>query len=252
MNIINAIINLVNNPVTQLIHNKPGSNRANNLGGALEEYVQDLFADSFDLSGKERNEAISRTFSYLGNSSNPPDALIRGGDAIEVKKISTDGASLSLNSSYPKHTIFASSPMISNACRTAETWTEKDIIYVVGVVDSKKNNLRRLCMVYGLDYCVSDEYYSHIKNVVKEGVERIPNIEFKETRELGRAERVDPLGVTYFRVRGMWGIKNPWTVFEYIYPYNSYKDSKFDFMCIINDKKWDTLKNKNELIELKK
>lgn len=86
-NIINAIINLVNNPISHLTNYYQGRNRANNAGDALEEYVKDMFANTFELAENERLEKISNTFSYLGNNSNPPDAMLRGGDAIEVKKI---------------------------------------------------------------------------------------------------------------------------------------------------------------------
>ena len=248
MNIVNAIIHLVNHPVTHLVQDYRGRNRANNAGDALEEYVKDLFSGTFDLPENERLETMNRVFSYLGNNSNPPDAMLRGGDAIEVKKIETDGAAIALNSSYPKHTILASSPMISNACKTAEQWTEKDVIYVVGVVDKTTNDLKRLCMVYGLDYCASDECYSRIKKTIKSGVEAIPGIEFAESRELGHINKVDPLGITYMRIRGMWGIENPWNVFRYVYSRNP--ANTFDFMCIINDTKWETLENNRELTAL--
>lgn len=70
---------------------------------------------------------MSEVFSYLGNNSNPPDAMLRNGDAIEVKKIESLSSALTLNSS-----------MISTACREAEQWSEKDMIYVVGVVEKIK------------------------------------------------------------------------------------------------------------------
>ncbi len=248
MNIINAIMNLANHPVVHLVRDYQGRNRANNAGDALEEYTKDLFAGTFDFSEAERLEKISQTFSYLGNNSNPPDAMLRGGDAIEVKKIESEGAALALNSSYPKHTVLSSSHMISSACKSAEQWTEKDIIYTVGVVDKNTNDLKRLCMVYGLDYCASDECYSRIKTTIKNGVEAIPGIEFAESRELGHINKVDPLGITYMRVRGMWGIENPWNVFSYVYARDpSYT---FDFMCIINSSKWDSFDNTNDLIAL--
>ena len=44
MNIIDAIINLVSNPVIELVEYYQGRNRANNAGDALEEYVKDLFS----------------------------------------------------------------------------------------------------------------------------------------------------------------------------------------------------------------
>lgn len=246
MNIINAIINLVQNPVTQLVNYYQGKNRANNAGDALEEYIKDIFANSFDMSETERLERLNEVFSYLGNNSNPPDSMLRNGDAIEVKKIESDNAALALNSSYPKHTILASSPMISSACKAAENWTEKDIIYTVGVV--KQNCLKHLCMVYGLDYCASEECYKRIKSIIKNGVEAIPGVEFAESRELGHINKVDPLGITYMRVRGMWGIENPWKVFSYAYKRDMSKE--FTFMCIINEAKWNTLNNIRELAGL--
>lgn len=246
MNIINAIINLVQNPVTELVNYYQGRNRANNAGVALEEYVKDLFANSFDMTETERLKQLNSVFSYLGNNSNPPDAMLKNGDAIEVKKIESDNAALALNSSYPKHTLLSSSSMISSACKAAEDWTEKDIIYVVGVV--KQNRLKHLCMVYGLDYCASEECYSRIKGTIKNGVEAIPNVEFTESRELGHVNKVDPLGITYMRIRGMWGIENPWKVFNYVYKRDMLKE--FTFMCIINEVKWNTFENIQELLDL--
>ncbi len=246
MNIINAIYNLVNNPVIELVSYYQGKNRANNVGDALEEYIKDLFSNTFDMTESDRLERLSEVFSYLGNNSNPPDAMLHGGDAIEVKKIESNGSSLALNSSYPKHTLKSSSTMISTACRDAENWTEKDMIYAVGVVNG--SNLKHLAMVYGLDYCASDECYSRIKTTIKTGVEAIPGLEFTETNELGRINKVDPLGITYMRVRGMWGIENPWSVFNYVYARDMHK--KFNFMCIINDAKWETFDNTELLTSL--
>jgi hypothetical protein len=200
------------------------------------------------MNETERLEKISDIFSYLGNNSNPPDAMLRNGDAIEVKKIESDNSSLALNSSYPKHTITFTNPMISTACKNAEEWIEKDIIYAVGVVKNKI--LKHLCMVYGLDYCASEECYQRIKTTIKNGVESISGVEFAESRELGHINKVDPLGITYMRVRGMWGIENPWKVFEYVYKRD--KSRKFNFMCIINQDKWDRFENTQELIDLSK
>ena len=242
-NIIDAIYNLVQNPILKLTEFYHVRNRANNMGDALEEYIKDLFANTFDSSATERKQIHSHVFSYLGNSNNPPDAMLMNGDAIEVKKIESPNSALALNSSYPKHTLKASSTLINAACRNAEQWQEKDMIYAVGVVNETK--LKHLCMVYGLDYCASEECYLRIKNTIKAGVEAIPGIEFTDTKELGHVNKVDPLGITYLRVRGMWGICNPWTVFDYIYKRDMSKE--FNFMCIINENKWNTFNN-TELI----
>lgn len=247
MNIVNAIINLVNHPVTTVHAHYIGKNRANSMGDALEEYIKDLFSDTLDETDEtKRLEKISEVFSYLGNNSNPPDGMLKGGDAIEVKKIESVNSALALNSSYPKHKLYADSPMLSNACKTAEEWVDKDIIYAVGVVNG--NSIRHLAFVYGLDYAASNEVYARIKQKIKYGVETIPDVEFADTKELGRVNRVDPLGITYLRVRGMWGIENPFTVFNYIYERDFSKD--FNFMCIINDEKFDTFENRQDLMDL--
>lgn len=234
-NILKAIVNLVQTNNYELKEFYNFHNRANNMGDALEEYIKDIFAGTYLVTNEQdRLEKISETFSYLGNNSNPPDAMLRSGDAIEVKKIENNNSSLALNSSYPKHKLFSDSQMISNSCRDAEDWNEKDIIYAVGVVD--KNKLINLCFVYGLDYCASQETYIKIKKKIKDGVGAIPNVEFSETKELGRVNKVDPLGITYLRVRGMWGIENPWTVFKYVYEKDLSKE--FNFFAIINEEKY--------------
>ncbi len=86
-NIINAIYNLINNPVIELREFYKGKNRANSMGDALEEYVKDLFAGIINETDEQnRLNKISETFSYLGNQNNPPDSILRLGDAIEVKR----------------------------------------------------------------------------------------------------------------------------------------------------------------------
>ncbi len=247
-NIIDAVITLVtkNNFSLENIHG--GNNRINETGYALEDYVKNLFADTFNCSESERLEIWSEIFSYLGNDANPPDIMLKNGDAVEVKKIQSNDAALALNSSYPKQILSAENPMISNACRAAEIWHEKDLIYVVGVV--KNNSVKNLCMIYGRDYCAASECYNKIRQKIKSGVEEISGVEFAQTRELGRVNRVDPLGITYLRVRGMWHIENPFKVFSYIYQRNLAAD--FNFMCVINDEKWNTLENKEKLFALQK
>lgn len=248
-NIIDAIITLVNNPITKITEYYQGRNRANNAGDALEEYTKDLFANSFGMNEAERLKKIESVFSYLGNTNNPPDAMLWNGDAIEVKKIEANNSALALNSSYPKQKLFSESKMINKGCRDAENnqWAEKDMIYTIGVVD-KENNLRHLCMVYGLDYCADEEVYSRIKSTIKQGVESIQGVDFTESKELGHINKIDPLGITYMRIRGMWGIENPWKVFSYVYERNLEKN--FTFMSIINEEKWNTFTNQQCLIDL--
>ncbi len=242
-NILKAIINLVDTPHYKLKETyQENHNRANSMGDALEEYIKDIFSGTYNIQDqKERLEKISNVFSYLGNNSNPPDAMLKNGDAIEVKKIENNNSALALNSSYPKHKLYANSNMISASCKNAEKWDEKDIIYAVGVVDNTK--LLNLSFVYGLDYCASEETYTKIKTKIKDGVECIPGVEFAETKELGRVNKVDPLGITYLRVRGMWGIENPWTVFNYIYKKDTTKE--FNFFALISKEKYIKFSNED-------
>ena len=213
-NILIAFANLLATTQIDLGNDSSSHNRANQMGESLETYVKDLFCDSFNLSSGDKLVAYEEHFSYLGNQNNPPDIMLRGGDAIEVKKIESATASLALNSSHPKDKIHANDPKISNACRTAEEWTEKDIIYTVGHVNNSQ--LRYIWFVYGDCFSARREAYTRISDVISAGVTAIPDIGFESTNELARVNGVDPLGVTYLRIRGMWGITNPVRVYDYL------------------------------------
>jgi hypothetical protein len=214
-NLLVAITNLVKNPVISLGSNYHSINRANNMGDALEEYVKDLFCGIVgEKNIGKKDEVYSQNFSYLGNQNNPPDVMIREGDAIEIKKLTNFNSGLALNSSYPKDKIYADSSMITEACRTAEKWEEKDLIYVVGV--AKGEDLQSLWFVYGDCYAADKKIYERISESVKNGISKLSDVEISSTNELGRVNKVDPLGITYLRIRGMWGIENPVKVFASI------------------------------------
>ncbi|PIM75687.1 NgoPII family restriction endonuclease [Fusobacterium polymorphum] len=248
-NIIDAIINIVKNPILELKGYSISHNRANSMGKALEEYIKDVFSGTlFEKDKNKRMKIISEVFSYLGNTNNPPDSILRGGDAIEVKKIENKSSSLALNSSYPKSKLYSNSSMITDACRNCEKWEEKDIIYTIGTCE--KNKLTSLIFVYGEDYAAENKIYENVKNKIKLGIETINGLEFSETNEIGRVNRVAPLGITYFRIRGMWGIENPVKVFDYIYKRDDSK--QFNFMTLINEDKYLSFSNTKELEDLEK
>ncbi|MDR2568755.1 MAG: NgoPII family restriction endonuclease [Oscillospiraceae bacterium] len=237
VNVLNAIKNIISYPVSELGAFYEGRNRANSMGSALENYIADVFANTLNETNEEKRlELQAQTFSYIGNQNNPPDMIIRNGDAIEVKKIESKNSALALNSSYPKAKLFSDSTMITAACRTCEDWNEKDILYSIGV--AKGSRLMKLFFVYGVDYAASAEVYERIKSVISKGINTIPDVEFAETNELGRINRVDPLGITYLRVRGMWGIENPAKVFSYIY---TPVEADFELVAIINLDKYNSL-----------
>ena len=215
-NILEAIVNIVNNPIVELRNHYTGRNRVNNIGEALEMYVKDAFANTIQEQDEQiKNLIYSRYFSWLGNQNNPPDIMIREGDAIEVKKTQSAHSNIALNSSYPKSTIQSNSAMIIDDCRNCEQWTEKDLIYCVG--HTNDNTIKSIWMVYGNIYAAKYETYELIKQKISTGINEIPNIELGETNELGRVNRVDPLGITNLRIRGMWEIQNPRKVFNYLH-----------------------------------
>jgi hypothetical protein len=218
-NILKALINIANNPVYKIQTVYKNKNRANTMGDALELYVKDSLAGTFEESSIEKiNQSYSESFSYLGNTNNPPDLIIRGGDAFEVKKTESLRSSIALNSSYPKNKLYSSDTRITNECRNCENdtdgWSEKDIVYTVGNIENE--NLKNLWFVYGSCYSANKETYERVATSIKNGVHDIPDIEFTTTNELAKINKVDPLGITYLRVRGMWGIDNPINVYSYI------------------------------------
>ena len=119
-NILKAIKNIVENPIIQVRDFYSGRNRANSVGEALENYVKDVFANSFNEQEAERNLKFNEAFSYLGNQNNPPDIILRNGDAIETKKVQSLTSALALNSSYPKSKLYVESPMLTQACKKCE------------------------------------------------------------------------------------------------------------------------------------
>lgn len=247
-NTIQAIINLVTEPQLQLVDYYNSRHRANSEGASLEEYIKDLYAGTLNEQNEEKRiNIINNVFSYVGNDSNPPDAMLRGGDAIEVKKVETPKADIQLNSSYPKCQIESTSSMITNACKSAEQgdWT-KDLLYVIGQVKDKR--LKSIFMVYGADYAASDDTYLGVKQDIKKWIENMSAVEFEETEELGRINMIDSLGITKLRVRGMWILQNPWKVFSYVTTLDTSK--KFEFCAIINEMKYKSFPEHAELEHL--
>jgi len=213
-----------------------GRNRINNSGKALEIFIQDAFAGTIDESNERRRlERLQEVFSYQGNQNNPPDFILRNSDAIEVKKLQSKNSAIALNSSYPKAKLYSDNPMITNECRNCEDWREKDIIYAIGHTDDR--HLKSLWLIYGDCFCADRAIYERIRNIISDGVNSIPDVEFTQTKELGKVKRVDPLGITDLRIRGMWHIENPNRVFDYIYEFDEH--ATFQLISIIKQEKYN-------------
>lgn len=245
-NILKAIINLREGINTTLTESASGKNRMNNMGEGLEIYIKDIFSNSLnETSDTQKKENYSKTFSYLGNANNPPDMILKSGDAIEVKKLENSrSADLALNSSYPKNKLHYDDPKITKACRDSEAWDIKDIIYVIGFLKNKEP--ANLFFVYGDCYAANQETYKRIGKSIKSGITNIDSVNFADTKELGRVNKVDPLGITNLRIRGMWTITNPFKLFSDIYKVPENK--KFTCCCLMRTSKFDEFSNKDKML----
>lgn len=243
-NVLIAINNIIKNPIISIKSHYSGRNRVNGVGEALEAYVKDLFANTmFCNTEYEKISIYNEIFSYTGNQNNPPDIMLKNGDAIEVKKVQGITNALALNSSYPKDKIYSDSTMLTSICRNCENWTVKDLLYIVGNTDDTK--LKELWFVYGDCYAANKEIYERIKNTIISGLHSIPDIELTETKELGKIKKVDPLGITDMRIRGMWSIFHPKKVFDYLPKQNI--NSSFKFYCIMKNEKFETFPEEDKL-----
>jgi len=225
-----------------------GSNRINNVGEALECFTKDLFCNSLAVNGLDNKRARHSNFlSYSGNQNNPPDFVIEGGDAVEVKKNTNSTSGVALNSSYPKSKLKSDDRRISGACREIEggAW-EKDIIYTVGTMSGSRLNL--LWMVYGDCYAADSEVYERPVQAITNHLLTLSNLEVAPTNEIARVNRVDPLGITYLRVRGMWGIDSPHRVFSHLTTYNA--DNSFSAYALVLESKYNSFPDSDkELVQ---
>lgn len=238
-NILKAFINTLNSYQSNVSTLTNGNNRANNMGAGLEEFIKDIFAGTINETNEQNRLAtFSQTYSYSGNKNNPPDLILKNSDAIEIKKLESHNTAIALNSSYPKAKLFSDSSMITKACRECEQWNEKDMLYVIGNVPKNTNSLKSLWFVYGDCFCADKEVYERIKDTISTGITTISDVEFTETNELGKVKKVDPLGITDLRIRGMWHIENPTKIFNYLYSYDETKS--FQLICLMRKEKYES------------
>lgn len=239
-NLLVAIRNIIDNPVNELMTYYKGTNRANNMGDALEKYIKDVLCGlKNDVSDVLRDKIYAENFSYLGNSNNPPDLIIKNGDALEVKKNENLGSAIALNSSYPKSKLYSTDSRITDDCRQCEdsTWESKDIVYAIGYNPKDTKELRAICFVYGDCYAAKKEVYEKISLKISDGISSIDGIELVKTNELAKVKKIDPLGITDLRVRGMWHIESPVKVFGDKFKIS--RDKSFSLNAIMRTEKYN-------------
>lgn len=201
-NILQAIYNISQLSSFFIVEKYKNSIRIQQAGDSLEYFIKDAFCGSFTAKNlQEKENYYSKNFSYTGNANNPPDIILKNGDAIEVKKIESMHSTIALNSSYPKNKLYALSPLITKACRECEAWTEKDIIYAIGTVKNKI--LQSLWLVYGDIYAAEKETYENFLKNVSAQKSRTPSI-------------VDKLGITRVFTSSCT-ITHPNKVYDYLF-----------------------------------
>lgn len=258
-NIIQALINMIENNNNELLeeYEKYSDNRANSMGDALEYYVKDAFCNAFNMEFSEKDKQYSKYLSYLGNSKNPPDFIVKNSFAVEVKKLewkNNSFSSIALNSSYPKDILHSNSTLLSRACKECEDelWNTKKMYYAIGSIQDKKR-IKVLWLVDGECYCATKETYERIKLLIKDGVNEIDGVEFAQSKELGKVKKVDPLGVTDLRIRGMWNIEHPRRTFDYLFSNKDDITTDFNIYCLMLKEKYDVIEEelKKKLLEYK-
>ena len=246
-NILNAITNIVSFKINNL--NEYATKyliRINAVGDKLEFYIEDAIAGTFKKKQEEKENEYKKVFSYQGSQNHPPDDIIYGGDAFEIKKIGGINNSIALNSSPPKSVLLSTDPRITTECRNCEKdWKEKDIFYTIGSVQN--NIIKYIFFVQGKCYSADHSVYDNLHSPLKEEISSIlksRKLQSKNTVELGGIENADPLGITSLRIRGMWNMKNPIEVFSNIINFNIKKD--FSLFVLMEKEKYDSYPSKDK------
>ncbi|HLC32177.1 MAG TPA: NgoPII family restriction endonuclease [Candidatus Nanoarchaeia archaeon] len=238
-NVLRAILNIVAFGDNDLkSYASKSLNRINAVGEQLEFYIKDAIASSFTLPQNKKEEEYSKIFSWLGNQNHPPDIIIKNSDAFEIKKIESLKSSLALNSSPPKDKLLAEDIRITADCKKCDggNWKEKELFYVIG--NAKGSVVNYLFLVHGTCYAAKHEVYEKVHEPIKKEVDSVLDslgLEKGETVELGKVKRVDPLGITELRIRGMWSIENPINFFKDLC---KLEENKFHLFAILRKEKY--------------
>jgi hypothetical protein len=238
-NLINALINLYHKDLSVSPKSESTGNRINDAGVAFEKFIEELF---YNPKAKNNEKEIQEYFSHKGSSNSPPDLILKLGDAIEIKKLTSIRA-LPLNSSWPRKILSRDDPKISSRIRECEDanggWQEKDYFYATGIVPNDKNPPETIFFVQGP--CIAASHFQDFYNTIKAAINTAAMTlktgpEIGKTNELGRLNKIDKLGFTDLRIRGMFQIKHPLHIFEYLCLPDNKKD--LNVFCLMTEAKY--------------
>lgn len=201
-------------------------------GKPFEIFAKNMFAECLGALSSHVDAAWERTFSWRGSANHPPDFMIRGGDAFEVK-IQDKIGQIQLNSSPPKRTLKVTDPRIQDGCRTCEDWSEKDFLYFIG--KANEEFVEALWLIDGR--CIADKASTYDMIFDKLAL-TVTDSGGGPGKEIGRFNKVDPLEATSLRIRAMWLLEHPAKVFKSVLlpPENGY----FVLNVLVSADKWDS------------
>ena len=231
-----------------------GLNRVQAQGAHLEDIVKDILCGIAADDAVGREKLLDQYLAFQGAANNPPDAMYRGGDngdAFEVKKSENkSSSSLDLNSSHPYSHLTKDLSRIAQKAKDCEVWERRDIFYIVGnvVTHQPKNNW--IWMVQGNIFAADLQTYRDFEADIKSSIERAireNNLTPGVTNELGRINGVDLHENTDLRIRPMWGITSPMSLFKELTGVAESSNDGLVIHCLVRKTKWEKyLKNKPE------
>jgi hypothetical protein len=204
-------------------------------GKPFEIFAKNMFAGCLGALSSHVDAAWERTFSWRGSANHPPDFMIRGGDALEVK-IQEGVGQIQLNSSPPKRTLKVTDPRIQDGCRTSEDWSEKDFVYFIG--KANKEFVEALWLIDGS--CIADKASTY--DMIFDNLAlKVSDLGGGSGNEIGRLNKVDSLRATSLRIRAMWLLDHPARVFQSVLlpP----EDGAFVLNALISADKWNSYSN---------
>ena len=252
--VLTAIADIIEYRNFDLPQEVEGENRIVQRGVAFETYCKDrLVGLPRDADSAARASSYKRYLIYQGLSSHPPDAMYRlQGDAFEFKKRGgLPSYVMPLNSSFPKSVLSSSSSMLSKECRECEPWNERALFYVNGGINKGSKTIDWIWIADASLMAAPSHHYEKVAKAVRDGISKIPRVKFSATKELGRANNVDPLGVSSLRIRGMWSLDAPGKFFSSITGVSHSKEAP-TLHAIMRESKWNAFEHssRNRIVGL--
>ena len=217
-NLLKSLVNISKSnhlDLTNVKYDSEDANRIQQVGAGLEVFVRDSFCGIPGAIANHKKN-YEKFFSWLGSKNNPPDAMLRSSDAIEIKKHENlKYPNLALNSSPPRAILRHNDSKIKTKCKKAEMtpWV-KDYLYALGGI--QHNNVKEIIFCYGDCFVANDEVFQKPLNVISDSLKKLEGkgIEFQDTNEIGKVKKIDSLGYSELRIRGMWGLSSPGKIFK--------------------------------------